>query len=117
VLEQVEASYDANGNVLLTTIRQRFHDESGMSELGTAMSGVKARVSYAVQYYDKAERETASVNVGTNGGTTNTAAQHKLGLANVAHAWNNTPIARPTFRCIGRPSESRIIASGATPSA
>jgi RHS repeat-associated protein len=37
--------------------------------LGTPSTGVKARVSYAAMYYDKANRMTDSVNVGTNAGS------------------------------------------------
>jgi RHS repeat-associated protein len=69
VLTQTEYDYDANGNVLLTTRRQRFHDASGTGELGTPTSGVAARVSYVGLYYDLADRPVATVDVGTNGGT------------------------------------------------
>ncbi|MFQ3649983.1 MAG: RHS repeat-associated core domain-containing protein [Gemmataceae bacterium] len=69
VLTQTEYDYDANGNVLLTTRRQRFHDASGTGELGTPTSGVAARVSYVGRYYDLADRPVATVDVGTNGGT------------------------------------------------
>ncbi|MDB5309936.1 MAG: hypothetical protein JWO38_4138 [Gemmataceae bacterium] len=37
-------------------------------ELGTPTTGVGARVSYAAAYYDAADRLTATVDVGTNGG-------------------------------------------------
>jgi RHS repeat-associated protein len=69
VLEQVETQYDADGEPILVTTRQRFHDETGTGALGTPTSGVHARVSYAASYYDLAGRPTASVDVGTNGGT------------------------------------------------
>jgi hypothetical protein len=69
VLEQAEYAYDAEGNVLTVTTRQRFHDQgTAAGELGTPAAGVKARVSYAGFYYDKADRLTDAVNVGTNGG-------------------------------------------------
>jgi RHS repeat-associated protein len=68
VLEQVEYAYDADGNVLEATTRQRFHDETGTGALGTPTSGVHARVSYAAAYYDAGGRLTGSVDVGTNGG-------------------------------------------------
>ena len=35
VLGQVEDAYDADGNVLEATTRQRFHDETGTGALGT----------------------------------------------------------------------------------
>jgi YD repeat-containing protein len=72
VLSQVEYSYDSNSNVILTTSRERFHDETGTGGLGTATTGVKARVSYSATYYDKANRTTATVDVGTNGGSSYT---------------------------------------------
>jgi RHS repeat-associated protein len=70
ILEQTEYAYDAASNVILTTNRQRFHDASttAVGALGTPTSGIPARVSYAASYYDAADRLTASVNVGTNGG-------------------------------------------------
>jgi RHS repeat-associated protein len=70
VLEQTEYTYDAASNVILTVNRQRFHDAStsAFGSLGTPTSGIPARVSFAASYYDAADRLTASVNVGTNGG-------------------------------------------------
>lgn len=67
VLEQVTQGYDAVGNVIMATTRQRFHDASGTGALGTPSSGVHARVSYVAAYYDKANRLTHAVDVGTNG--------------------------------------------------
>jgi RHS repeat-associated protein len=69
VLSQIEYAYDANDNLLQTTVRQRFHDATGTGELGTPTSGVAARVSYQGFYYDLADRLVATVDVGTNGGT------------------------------------------------
>lgn len=69
VLEQTELTHDASGNVLTTTTRQRFHDASGTGALGSPSSGISARVSYAGFYYDLADRMTAAVDVGTNGGS------------------------------------------------
>ena len=70
VLEQNEYGYDAAGNTILTVNRQRFHDASttAYGSLGTPSSGIPARVSYFTSYFDAANRLTASVNVGTNGG-------------------------------------------------
>jgi len=72
VLQQVETTYDSNSHVILVTAKQRFHDETGTGALGTASTGVKARVSYAASYYDGADRLTNTVDVGTNGGSTYT---------------------------------------------
>ncbi|MCI0463316.1 MAG: hypothetical protein L0Z62_40735, partial [Gemmataceae bacterium] len=69
VLAQTEYTYDAAGNVTLTTTRQRFHDEADTGALGTPSSGVNARVSYVASYYDKANRLTDTVDVGTYGGS------------------------------------------------
>ncbi|MFO0847175.1 MAG: RHS repeat-associated core domain-containing protein [Gemmataceae bacterium] len=69
VLSQAEFIYDANGNVLLTTTRDRFHDATGTGALGTPSTGVAARVSYSAAYYDLVDRPTAAVDVGTNGGS------------------------------------------------
>ena len=70
ILEQTEYTYDAASNVIQTTNRQRFHDASttAFGSLGTPTSGIPARVSFAASYYDVADRLTASVDVGTNGG-------------------------------------------------
>jgi len=70
VLEQTEYGFDAVGNVILTTARQRFDDASttAYGDLGTPTSGIPARVSYTAGYFDAANRLTASANVGTNGG-------------------------------------------------
>jgi RHS repeat-associated protein len=72
VLTQSESQYDADGNVLLTITKDRFHDETATGELGNATTAPKARVSYAALYYDAANRRTAAVDVGTNGGSTYT---------------------------------------------
>jgi YD repeat-containing protein len=69
VLEQSQTVYDADSNVIETIARQRFHNATGTGALGTPTTGVGARVYYAASYYDNADRLTATVNVGTNGGT------------------------------------------------
>jgi RHS repeat-associated protein len=69
VLSQTELAYDSDGNTILTTTRDRFHDETGTGALGTPTTGVHARVSYRAAYFDLADRSTADVDVGTNGGT------------------------------------------------
>jgi hypothetical protein len=69
VLSETDYTYDADGNVIFTADRERFHDETGTGALGTPSSGVHARVSYSASYFDKATRLTDSVDVGTNGGS------------------------------------------------
>jgi RHS repeat-associated protein len=69
VLEQVETSYDANGNVIETTNRQRFDDATATGALGTPTSGTHARDYFTATYYDASDRVVAQVDVGTNGGT------------------------------------------------
>jgi YD repeat-containing protein len=69
VLEQAQTVYDADSNAIETVSRQRFHNASGTGPLGSPTSGVVARVYYAAAYYDAADRLTASVDVGTNGGS------------------------------------------------
>ncbi len=72
VLQQTEFTYDSNSNVILTTAKEHFHDDTGTGELGTASTGNKARVSYQAAYYDGADRLVNSVDVGTNGGSSYT---------------------------------------------
>src|SRR5262249_46305467 len=69
VLEQTQTLYDGNGNAIETIDRQRFHDETAPGALGDPSTSPRARVSYATDYYDAADRLTTSVDVGTNGGT------------------------------------------------
>ena len=51
LLQEVETTFDGNSNAILVTARDRFHDETGTGALGTASTGVKARVSYAASYF------------------------------------------------------------------
>lgn len=69
VLQQAETTYDAAGNAIFVTTRQHFHDDGNMGELSNISGTPKARVSYQAFYYDKANRVTDSVDVGTNGGS------------------------------------------------
>jgi RHS repeat-associated protein len=69
VLSQTEYVYDSAGNILLQTTRDRFDNETQGGPLGNPSTHPYARVSYVATYYDAANRLTASVNVGTNGGT------------------------------------------------
>lgn len=74
VLEQSEYQYDNNGNVILAISKQRFHDAAdsltgALGDPSSTGSTAKARRSYVASYYDNLDRLTASVNVGTNGGS------------------------------------------------
>ncbi len=71
-LQQIETTYGSNSHVILVTAKQPFHDETGTGALGTASTGVKARVSYAAGYFDGADQLTGVVDVGTNGGSSYT---------------------------------------------
>ncbi|MFT3787347.1 MAG: RHS repeat-associated core domain-containing protein [Tepidisphaeraceae bacterium] len=83
VLEQTDYAYDENDNIILTAQHERFHDAANKSGsttesdyvlggaggvTGSGTSGARAaRVYYTAAYYDGLNRQTASVNVGTNG--------------------------------------------------
>ena len=69
MLEQTTTTYDGDGNVLLTTTCQRFHNAVGTGALGTTNAGVSSLLSYVAYYYDAADRLVAVVDLGTNGGT------------------------------------------------
>jgi len=71
VLEQTDTVYDGDGNAIETIDRQRFNDATGTGALGgpTSTTAPQARDYYAGSYYDAADRLTATVDVGTNGGT------------------------------------------------
>jgi RHS repeat-associated protein len=69
VLEQVENQYDADGNLIFVTTRERFHNETATGALGTPTTSPLARVYYGAHYFDAANRLVADVDVGTNGGT------------------------------------------------
>ena len=71
VLEQTETVYDGDGNAIETIDRQRFHNATGTGALGdpSSTTAPQARVYYTGSYYDAADRLTATVDVGTNGGT------------------------------------------------
>src|SRR5262249_9629289 len=72
VLSQIETTNDSDGNVIMTTDRQRKHQEIPTGALGNPTTTPEARVSYVTAYYDAVNRTTASVNVGTNGGSSYT---------------------------------------------
>ena len=63
VLEQIETTYDKNGNVTLTTTRQRHHDDTGTDDLSSS----SARVNFVGNWYDEANRLETTINFGNNG--------------------------------------------------
>jgi RHS repeat-associated protein len=69
VLSQILTQYDGDGNPILVTSKDRFHDETAGGDLGSPSSVPHARVSFVASYYDAANRLIATVNAGTNGGT------------------------------------------------
>ncbi len=70
VLQQVETAFDAAGNLVQTTTRQRYHNATGTGDL-TSPSGAqpRARVTYAAAWFDGVNRLVATADYGTNGGT------------------------------------------------
>ncbi len=54
-----------SGNVIQTTSYARKHTAGGTGELTTST----ARVTYTASWFDDANRQTASANYGTNGGS------------------------------------------------
>jgi len=72
VLEQVDYTLDADGNVILTTTRERDHNSTATGPLGNPTTSPEARVYYVADYYDAANRLTAEADVGTNGGSSYT---------------------------------------------
>ena len=74
VLEQTLTSHDNDGNPTMVISRQRFDSDptgpTGEGDLaGPGGGNLASRDYYSGSYYDNAERMTASVNVGTNGGS------------------------------------------------
>jgi hypothetical protein len=53
----------------ILTDRERNHDETATGALGNETTTPKARVYFSTSYYDLANRLTATVDVGTNGGS------------------------------------------------
>jgi hypothetical protein len=71
ILEQVEFSYDAAGNVVSTVVRRRYHNvpDNQMGPLQNPATTPKARVTYVATYPDAMGRMIATADYGTNGGT------------------------------------------------
>jgi RHS repeat-associated protein len=68
VLQQNEVGYDDGGNVILTTLRQRFDDATGTGPLQDVQTQPEARVSYSGIWPDGIGRQRVTANFGTNGG-------------------------------------------------
>jgi RHS repeat-associated protein len=70
ILQQSQTQYDPAGNVILTTAWRRLNNATGTGELSSP-SGTQplARTSYMAYWYDGVNRQTATANYGTNGGT------------------------------------------------
>ena len=69
ILEETLTTIDSDGNVILATEKQHFHDDTNTGELGNPATTPKARTSYVATYFDAVNRVTATVNVGTNNGS------------------------------------------------
>lgn len=71
VIEQTLNTYDADSNLTETVDKQRFDNDSTSStgDLGGPSSGIDSRNYYTAFYYDAANRQIYSVDVGTNGGS------------------------------------------------
>ncbi|MCA8991914.1 MAG: hypothetical protein KDA88_08040 [Planctomycetaceae bacterium] len=71
IYEQSESVFDAAGNLIQATQRQRYHDAlaSQTGALGDPSTTPKARVTYSASYPDGIGREQSSANYGTNGGS------------------------------------------------
>ncbi len=72
IIEQVENTYDAAGNAILTKTRYRYHNAPAnqTGPLQDPSTTPKARVTYVATYYDPFGRVIATADYGTNGGTT-----------------------------------------------
>ena len=70
ILEQVEFSYDAGGNVVSTIARRRYHNapDNQTGPLEDPATTPKARVTYTASYPDALGRIIATADYGTNGG-------------------------------------------------
>ncbi|HQU42472.1 MAG TPA: hypothetical protein PK867_06650, partial [Pirellulales bacterium] len=68
VVEQTETAFDEASNSIQTTVRQRFHDATGLGPL-TYPGGPQpqARVTYTAMYPDAIGRNQATAEYGTNG--------------------------------------------------
>jgi len=70
LFEQTLSTFDPAGNPVQSSVYQRFHDATGNGVLNLPTgSQPKARVSYAVGYFDGAGRLIAAADYGTNNNT------------------------------------------------
>lgn len=99
VLSQTEYQYDADGNVILTTDRERFDSDpstatGALTNANDTSSGLQARVSYSFTYYDGAGRPIEMVDVGTNGAVSNDTSSGGVNL-NIASGIASRPATMP----------------------
>ncbi len=67
VMQETQSIYDGDGNVVLSIDRTAFDGDSGVGALlGPSNSANQARVTYTLNFYDAADRLTATVDLGTN---------------------------------------------------
>jgi len=90
VLHQVLQTFDANGNIIKVTTKDRFDSETATGDLGNISTAPLARVSYQTQYVDAVNRPTALVDVGTNGGTSYTRPSSAPSRSPTARVTSNT---------------------------
>ncbi|MGC3967595.1 MAG: RHS repeat-associated core domain-containing protein [Pirellulales bacterium] len=71
VFEQARSTFDAAGNLIQSSVYQRFHDATGNGVLNLPTgTQPKARVSYSARYFDGEGHLSASADYGTNNNTT-----------------------------------------------
>jgi YD repeat-containing protein len=67
VLEETQTEYDAGGNVIRTSVRQRYHNAPGWGPLGE-VAFAEYRETHVASFPDALGRVVAVANYGTNGG-------------------------------------------------
>ena len=98
VLSQIENTYDPDENVIETMTSDRLPTASGTGPLGTATTGVYARVSFTGNYFDAVNRLTATVDMGTNGGSSWTTIQRESPVAPARCCSQATATTPPAIR-------------------
>jgi hypothetical protein len=108
VLEQSEMVYDSQGNLLQTTSYARKHTAGGTGALTTST----ARVTYTASWYDKAHRQQATANYGTNGGSAfsrpSTAPDRSDTVLVTSTEYNTAGQAYKTIDPAGKESRTRV---------
>ena len=131
VQQQTETLYDDGGNVIQTTLRERFHNATGTGEL-TGGAQPKARVSYQAIYPDPIGRIQAQANYGTNGAASftrpdtiparsDTVLVTSTGYNEAGEAWQRTDpkgtVNRIEFDALGRQTRTieNYVSGGSNP--